>query len=244
MIADLEPIFAARARVAADLLRSPGSRCHARAGLALESGQMLSILHRSRRRSCSRGGSSSVAGNSYGGSLTLASHPLDPRTPPRSGAARSGRPGAGRRRAISRRPVTITTDPVDLRRSRARRGVDPRRAPVHERRMLDEIRAHDMPAYRVADYAVSRALEANYLLTGDVGRPGRRSAPSPDPHRSPGRESRVPAAPGASSRSSPGPPSPCSIWRGTTSAASSVRSCSARSWATGSSGSTGRRHPH
>ena len=44
--------------------------------------------------------------------------------------------------------------------------------PVHERRMLDEIRAHDMPAYRVADYAFLARLEDDYRLTGVVGRPG------------------------------------------------------------------------
>jgi pimeloyl-ACP methyl ester carboxylesterase len=38
--------------------------------------------------------------------------------------------------------------------------------------MLDEIRAHDMPAYRAADYEFLARLEANYLLTGAAGRPG------------------------------------------------------------------------
>ena len=38
--------------------------------------------------------------------------------------------------------------------------------------MLDEIRAHDMPAYRAADSSFLARLEANYLLTGDAGRPG------------------------------------------------------------------------
>jgi pimeloyl-ACP methyl ester carboxylesterase len=45
--------------------------------------------------------------------------------------------------------------------------------PVHEQRMLDEIRAHDMPAYRVADYGFLARLEAHYLLVGLAGRPGR-----------------------------------------------------------------------
>lgn len=43
---------------------------------------------------------------------------------------------------------------------------------AHEQRMLDEIRAHDMPAYRVADYTFLERLEANYVLTGSAGRPG------------------------------------------------------------------------
>ena len=43
---------------------------------------------------------------------------------------------------------------------------------VHERRMLDEIRAHDMPGYRAADYEFLARLEANYLLDGAAARPG------------------------------------------------------------------------
>ena len=38
--------------------------------------------------------------------------------------------------------------------------------------MLDEIREHDMPAYRVADWSFLARLEANYLLEGEAGRPG------------------------------------------------------------------------
>jgi pimeloyl-ACP methyl ester carboxylesterase len=43
---------------------------------------------------------------------------------------------------------------------------------AHERRMLDEIREHDMPAYRIADYEFLALLEAHYLPTGPAGRPG------------------------------------------------------------------------
>jgi pimeloyl-ACP methyl ester carboxylesterase len=43
---------------------------------------------------------------------------------------------------------------------------------VHERRMVDEILAHDMPAYRRADYAFLERLNANYLPTGAASRPG------------------------------------------------------------------------
>ena len=39
---------------------------------------------------------------------------------------------------------------------------------VHERRMLDEIRAHDMPAYRVADYEFLARLETNYIPTAAI----------------------------------------------------------------------------
>jgi pimeloyl-ACP methyl ester carboxylesterase len=43
---------------------------------------------------------------------------------------------------------------------------------VPERWMVEEIRAHDMPAYRTADHAFLERLEANYLATGAAGRPG------------------------------------------------------------------------
>jgi pimeloyl-ACP methyl ester carboxylesterase len=43
---------------------------------------------------------------------------------------------------------------------------------VHERWMVDEIRAHDMPAYRRADYRFLARLEANLIATGAAGRPG------------------------------------------------------------------------
>ena len=43
---------------------------------------------------------------------------------------------------------------------------------VHERWMVDEIRAHDMPAYRRADYGFLARLEANLIATGAAGRPG------------------------------------------------------------------------
>ena len=43
---------------------------------------------------------------------------------------------------------------------------------VHERWMVDEIRAHDMPAYRQADYEFLARLEANYIPTGGAARRG------------------------------------------------------------------------
>lgn len=43
---------------------------------------------------------------------------------------------------------------------------------VHERRMLEEIREHEMPAVRVADRAFLERLEAHYLPSGVAARPG------------------------------------------------------------------------
>lgn len=42
----------------------------------------------------------------------------------------------------------------------------------HERRMLEAIRADDMPAYRMADYRFLGRLEQNYLATGRAAVPG------------------------------------------------------------------------
>jgi pimeloyl-ACP methyl ester carboxylesterase len=44
---------------------------------------------------------------------------------------------------------------------------------VREAWMLDELRAHDAPAYAVADYGFLERLDAHYLATGAAGSPGR-----------------------------------------------------------------------
>lgn len=43
---------------------------------------------------------------------------------------------------------------------------------VHERWMLDELRAHDVPAYRSCDRAFLARLEADYLHVGPAAEPG------------------------------------------------------------------------
>lgn len=43
---------------------------------------------------------------------------------------------------------------------------------VQERWMVEEIRAHDMPAYRRADYGFLARLEAGYIPKGSAARPG------------------------------------------------------------------------
>jgi len=43
---------------------------------------------------------------------------------------------------------------------------------VHERWKVEEIRVHDMPAYRTADYEFLERLEAHLLPTGAAARPG------------------------------------------------------------------------
>jgi pimeloyl-ACP methyl ester carboxylesterase len=48
----------------------------------------------------------------------------------------------------------------------------PKALVVHEERMLREIREHEIPAYRIADYDFLDRLNANYLVTGSAGQPG------------------------------------------------------------------------
>lgn len=43
---------------------------------------------------------------------------------------------------------------------------------THERWMVEELRAHDVPAYRQADYEFLRRLNDRYLATGAAGHPG------------------------------------------------------------------------
>lgn len=43
---------------------------------------------------------------------------------------------------------------------------------VHESWMVEELRHHDMPAYRSADHAFLERLNADYLASGVAGRPG------------------------------------------------------------------------
>ena len=116
-------------------------------------------------------GQFAVAGNSYGGFLTLA---LVRSIPERlCGAALlvPDLPDPDGTRDLPE-PVTIHADPAVFGDLAPDEEWIPGALPVHERRMLDEIRAHDMPAYRVADWSFLARLEANYLLTGEAGRPG------------------------------------------------------------------------
>jgi pimeloyl-ACP methyl ester carboxylesterase len=43
---------------------------------------------------------------------------------------------------------------------------------IHERWMVEELRQHDMPAYRAADRAFLERLNANYLASGAAAHPG------------------------------------------------------------------------
>ena len=109
-----------------------------------------------------------VAGNSYGGYLALA-------------LVRS-MPGRLRGAALLVPDVPAadgtrdTPDPVTLIEDRSiftDLAPDEQWIPdallAHEQRSVDEIRAHDMPANRAADYAFLERLEANYVLPVNAG---------------------------------------------------------------------------
>jgi pimeloyl-ACP methyl ester carboxylesterase len=170
MIADLEPVLSAVPgwkRIYFDL---PGHGATPAPDWLTNQDQMLSILHDLIGLVLPEG-QFAVAGNSYGGFLTLA---LVRSIPERlSGAALlvPDVPGSDGRRDLPP-AVTIYGDPAIFGDLEPDEEWVPAALPVHERRMLDEIRAHDMPAYRAADWSFLARLEANYLFTGDAGRPG------------------------------------------------------------------------
>ncbi len=170
MIADLEPILSVAPgwrRIYFDL---PGHGATPAPDWLASQGQMLAILHELIGAVLPEG-QFAVAGNSYGGFLALA---LVRSIPERlNGVALlvPDLPDAGGERDLPP-PVTIHADPADFGDLEPDEEWVPGALPVHERRMLDEIRAHDMPAYRVADWSFLARLEANYLLTGEAGRPG------------------------------------------------------------------------
>lgn len=170
MIADLEPILATAPgwqRVYFDL---PGHGATPAPDWLTTQDQMLSILG-GFIDAVLPDGPFTVVGNSYGGFLALA---LIRSMPDRlCGAALlvPDVPAADGTRDLPR-PITIHEDPSIFDDLAPDEEWIPAALPVHERRMVEEIRAHDMPAYRVADYVFLDRLNANYLPTGASGRPG------------------------------------------------------------------------
>lgn len=170
MIADLEPVLSVVPgwqRIYFDL---PGHGASPAPDWLASQDQMLAILH-ALIDVVLPDGRFAVAGNSYGGFLTLALvRSIRARL---CGAALlvPDLPDTDGKRELPK-PVTIHADPTVFGDLAPDEGWIPDALPVHERRMLDEIRAHDMPAYRVADWSFLARLEANYLLTGEAGRQG------------------------------------------------------------------------
>ena len=170
MMADLEPVFDAQPgwrRIYFDL---PGHGATPAPPWLSTQDQMLSIVL-GLIDAVVPSGPFAVAGNSYGGYLTLA---LIRSLPDRlRGAALlvPDVPGPDGSRQLPA-PVTIEEDTSIFDDLAPDEQWIPGALPVHERKMLDEIRAQDMPAYRVADYGFLARLAADYVLTGAAGRPG------------------------------------------------------------------------
>ncbi|MSO95460.1 MAG: alpha/beta hydrolase [Thermoleophilia bacterium] len=170
MIADLEPILAAEPGWRRVYLDLPGHGSTPAPDWLATQDQMLSVLG-DFIDAVLPGGPFAVAGNSYGGFLTLA---LIRSLPGRlCGAALlvPDVPAADGTRDLPR-PITIHEDLSVFGDLASDEQWIPAALPVHERRMVEEIRAFDMPAYRLADYPFLERLNANYLPSGVAGRPG------------------------------------------------------------------------
>jgi pimeloyl-ACP methyl ester carboxylesterase len=112
-----------------------------------------------------------VGGNSYGGYLALALvRTLAPRL---RGAALlvPDLPGPDGRRDLPP-PVTLEQDRSIFLDLAPDEEWIPEALVVHERRLVEEIRAHDMPGYRGSDPAFLERLERDYLLPEPVRTPG------------------------------------------------------------------------
>lgn len=170
MLADLEPIFRDHPGWQRTYLDLPGHGATPAPARLSTQQQMLSVVT-GFIRAVMPDAPFGVVGNSYGGYLTLA---LARSMPERL---------RGVALLVPDVPATdgsrLTPDPVTLIEDHSIFGdlADdelwiPDALVAHDRRMLDEIRAVDMPAYRVADHGFLERLEANYLHTGAAGRPG------------------------------------------------------------------------
>lgn len=170
MIADLEPVLSVVPdwqRIYFDL---PGHGATPAPDWLESQDQMLAIL-RDLIDVVLPEGQFTVAGNSYGGFLTLALVRSIPERLDGAALLVPDLPDADGKRDLPE-AVTIHADPAVFGDLAPDEAWIPAALPVHERRMLEEIRAHDMPAYRGADWSFLARLEANFLLTGEAGRPG------------------------------------------------------------------------
>ncbi len=170
MLADLEPLFDAHPGWRRTYLDLPGHGATPAPERLSTQQQMLSMVT-GFIDAVMPDAPFAVAGNSYGGYLALA---LVRSMPARLRGAALLVPDVP-----ASDGTRDTPDPVTLIEDRSLftdLAPDEQWIPdalvAHEQRMLDEIRAHDMPAYRAADYAFLERLEANYVLTGNAGRPG------------------------------------------------------------------------
>lgn len=170
MIADLEPVFEQRAGWQRLYLDLPGhGKTHAPPWLSTQA-QMVEIVQRFVEAVVPHG-TLAVAGSSYGSYLTLA---LVRTIPHRLCGVGLLIPDLPDLHGVRDTPPVTTIYPDDSVFGDLEPGEEwiPASLVTHERRMLDAIRADDLPAYQLADYQFLSRLERNYLLTGLAGTPG------------------------------------------------------------------------
>ena len=192
MLADLEPVFDEHPGWRRIYLDLPGHGSTPAPEWLSTEDQLLSIV-RDFIDAVVPDGTPAIAGSSYGGRLAVGLVRL--RSPTGSPAPGCWSPRSPRRtdpwtrRIIGRSSRT----PRSSRISRPTRRGCADTLVVHERWMVDEIRAHDMPAYRRADYEFLSRLEANMQATGAAGRPGPPfDGPVAHPDRPSGLDGRLP----------------------------------------------------
>ncbi|MDH5225634.1 MAG: alpha/beta hydrolase, partial [Actinomycetota bacterium] len=170
LMADLEPVFDGHPGWQRTYFDLPGHGATPAPEWLGTQEQMLSVV-RGFIDSTLPPGPFAVAGNSYGGFLTLALVRSIPDRLRGAGLLVPDVPAPDGTRDTPE-PVTLIEDRSIFGDLADDEAWIPEALVVHERRMLEEIRAHDMPGYRSADDGFLARLDANYLLTGDAGRPG------------------------------------------------------------------------
>jgi pimeloyl-ACP methyl ester carboxylesterase len=170
MVADLEPVFEEHPGWQRIYLDLPGhGRTPAPPWLSTQA-QMVEIVQRFIEAVVPEG-MLAVAGSSYGGYLTLALVRTIPHRLLGVGLLIPDVPSSDGSRDTT---AVATIHPDDSIFADLEPGEEwiPSALVTHERRMLEAIRAEDLPAYRLADYDFLGRLERNYLLTGLAGVPG------------------------------------------------------------------------
>jgi len=164
LCADLDPVLDARGgwrRVAFDL---PGHGATPAPDWLGTQEQMLRLVAAVGERAFD-GAPYAVAGNSYGGYLALGLARTRPEALLGAALLVPDLPRDDNTRLVAD-PVVIHPDPAAFGDLADDEAWIPDALPVHERAMLDAIRAHDMPAYRACDRDFLARLDAAYVHTG------------------------------------------------------------------------------
>jgi pimeloyl-ACP methyl ester carboxylesterase len=176
MAADLEPVFESHPRWQRIYLDLPGHGMTPAPDWLSTQTQMVEIVQ-AFVATVVPDGHFAVAGSSYGGYLALA---LLRTIPHRLYGVALLIPDIPLPDGSRDAPPAVTLLPDDSVFSDLKPSEEwiPTSLVEHERRMLEAIRADDIPAYEVADYTFLERLERHYLHTGAAAAPGR---PFPGP---------------------------------------------------------------